>query len=261
MRRRGLPSLRPGGSLAGPGSLVGQTVPWDRRLALLLVPLLLLPLLLWARDDEQTGLDHWVLAGPRGPSCLRLTLANDVSGSMSEYAAAREGALATLLAWLPRNLRADDELAVVDFAQAAATVLEPTPASRLVGRAPGGAGASDGTYTWLAPVLNEMDGWDSSRCDVALVLLSDAQLVVSARGAEAEPLPFTPGQGRELMRRHDIHDVRLLVPDPSIKVPQIWTEGFPEAQPHRFHGLDRDETAKAVAGAIADLTGQKLEKT
>jgi len=258
--------------LATPGGLAGPFDPVARRrrriaglLALLALPLLLLLLLAyWPHDKESTagpasGVSGFILDGPRGPNCLRLVLANDVSGSMSNYAAAREQSMTALLDWLPKNLKGDDEVAVIDFAQTAATKIPPTMASTLVsGHTMAGAGVMDGDHTWFAPVLTQMDSWPKTNCDIALVLLSDAQFVLSAENDPPLSLPVDADGGRHLAQQHHIHDVRLLVPDPGIDVPPDWENAFPAAAPLRFHGLDSDETSRAVASTIAALTNQSL---
>jgi hypothetical protein len=263
--------------LATPGGLAGPIDPVARRrrriagpLALLAVPLLLLLLLLafWPEDDDEPptaagsgapGVAGIVLAGPRPPNCLRLVLANDVSGSMSDYAVAREQAMTALLNWLPKNLRSDDEIAVIDFAETAATKMPPTKVSTLdSGHTLASGGAMDGSYTWFTPVLTQMDSWPKTNCDIALVLLSDAQIVLSAENDNPTSLPADADAGRQLAQEHNIHDVRLLVPDPAIEVPPYWEGVFPAAAPLRFNGLDADETATAVASTTAELTNQSL---
>jgi hypothetical protein len=252
-------------ALAAPGGLSGRPgdpTLWSRiawLLALLAVPLLLLLLLAPWRQDDPPDVAAWALDGPREPQCLRLVLANDVSGSMNDYAVAREQALTALLDWLPKNLKSDDELAVVEFAETAVTKLPPATVGTLVpGQGQAGGVVADGMYTWAAPVLAQVDSWPASSCDVALVLLSDAQLVLSAENGIPTELPSDPDGGRRLALAHRIHNIRLLVPDPDITVPSAWQAGFPAAAPQRFDGLDADQTAKSIALAIAGLTGQKL---
>ena len=252
--------LREGPVLAGPAPLADT----PGRYRFLLLPLLLLLIAgllawkLWPEPDppaaaaaapEATQLKDRVLTGPRGPSCIRLVVGLDVSGSMREFATARDTALAQLIAWSKKNLRPDDELAVVDFAADAAVRTRPATRDRLSGVGVE-AGANDGRYTYLEPALAAVDGFAAGRCDTELVLISDAQLA---------DLPLTPAAGQDLQLRHHIHDVRLLVPGDNVDVPQAWTLGFPEAPPTRFDGTDPDATANAFGQAIAGFTGQRLK--
>lgn len=260
--------------LATPGGLASPVDPVARRrrriaglLTLLALPLLLLLFVFWPDEDENptaaagpgapSGVSGLILDGPRGPNCLRLVLANDVSGSMSNYAMAREHALTALLDWLPKNLRSDDEIAVMDFADTAAAKMPPAKVSTLLsGYAMTSGGAMDGGDTLFAPVLTQMDSWPKTNCDIALVLLSDAQFVLSTDPPMS--MPADADGGRKLAQEHHIHDVQLLVPDPNIDVPSDWENAFPTAAPLRFNGLDSHETSKAVASAIAGLTNQSL---
>jgi von Willebrand factor type A domain len=250
--------LREGSVLAGPSPLADT----PGRYRFLLLPLLLLiigGLLAWrlwpeptppaAAASPPTQLKDRVLTGARGPSCIRLVVGLDVSGSMREFATARDTALAQLITWSKKYLRPDDELAVVDFAADAAVRTPPTTRDRLSGVGVE-AGANDGRYTNLEPALSAVDGFRTGRCDTELVLISDAQLA---------DLPLTPADGKELQLRHRIHDVRLLVPGDNVDVPQAWTLGFPEAPPARFDGTDPDATAIAFGQAIAGFTGQSLK--
>lgn len=252
--------LRDGPSLAGPARFVES--PGRNRIYLLPPLLLLLAWLLawwlWPRHHPQSAasaaaagpadLTHRTLTGPRGPACIRLVVGLDVSGSMTNYAVARDAALAQLIDWSRKNLRPDDELAVVDFAADAAARIPPARRDKLAG-AGVAAGATDGTYTNLAPALQAIDGFRAGACDTELVLISDAQLA---------DLPPDAAGGKQLLRRHHIHDVRLLVPGDDVDVPQLWGMDFPEAYPTRFDGTDPDATALAFGQAIAGFTGQTL---
>jgi hypothetical protein len=216
--------------------------------------LALVALLLWWMLPGAPGLGGRHLVGDRGPACLRLVVAVDLSGSMNDYGDARDHALRELLTWAADgNLRADDEIAVVDFAAAAAPRLPVTPV-------PAAAAAAaltpvpvpDGRFTNLAPVLDTVSAMPAGRCDQALLLLSDAQL---------GDLPPDEPQGRAVLAAHDVHDVVLLVPGDGIAVPAAWTSAFPAAPPIRFDGHDADATALAIGRAVAHLTGQTLEES
>jgi hypothetical protein len=161
---------------------------------------------------------------------------------------ARDTALAQLIGWSRDNLRADDELAVIDFAADAAVRIPPTRRDKL-SDAGAAAGADDGRFTYLEPALAAIDGFPPGSCDIELVLISDAQLA---------DLPSEPAGGKPMLLRHHVHDVRLLVPGDNVDVPQQWVLDFPEAPPTRFDGTDSDATALAFGQAIAGLTGQTL---
>ncbi|SHN44436.1 hypothetical protein [Cryptosporangium aurantiacum] len=235
----------------------------NRRFRLALIALLLLVPLLWllftsCQSEEENGtapvsgaLGDYALEGRRGPECLRLTLMVDSSGSMQDYAGARDAALNRLVPWLAKNLRDSDELAVIDFAQTANVRLPPT-AARSVGSAPGAPAVADGGGTLLAPALAEVDRFPASKCDTAVLLLSDAQV---------SDLPLGEPAGRTLLQQHDVSDIELLVPGHAIDVPAGWTTAFPAAQPRKFDGYDPDATAVAIGRTVAELTGQQLARS
>lgn len=201
--------------------------------------------------DQPDTLESYVLEGPRSPACLRMVIGTDVSGSMSDYAAARDSALAQLQHWatLPQTLRADDEMTVVDFARTALTRFPPTPAASSPSRP--AAPVEDGHDTLLLPMLEQTRGFSAATgCEVVLLLLSDAQIA---------DLPATPAEGRKLMREFGIHDIQLLVPGEKIDVPDTWAQAYPDAPPIRFDGLDPDETALTIGRTVGALTGQNFE--
>lgn len=242
-------TLGDGSVLASSG--MGRTGS-PRRLVTLLVAAAMLAALVWSLlPDGDGGLAERVLAGPRGPSCVRMVIAVDVSGSMSDYAGARDSALGQLVGWSRGNLRPDDELAVIDFAESAAIRLPVTRVDALpAGAASSAIAVPDGRTTNLAPVLDRVREQPGGRCDRALLLLSDAQLA---------DLPATVTDGRTALSAHDVHDADLLVPGEDIDVPAQWTTAFPAAAPIRFDGHDTDDTAVAFGEAVAVLTGQELE--
>jgi hypothetical protein len=250
--------LRPGAGLARPPRLV----PSPGRNRVYVLPLLLLLLLgaylvhLGTRPPQPAApappqpstLDRWAAAGPRGPSCLRLVIGQDVSGSMRDFDAARDQALDQLVRWTGENLRENDELAIVDFAAEAKVRLPPTR----IDASPGTGtptGAADGVDTLLNPVLDMIRAFPPTACDTALVLLSDAQLT---------DVPPTATDGNAALTGARVRDLKLLAPGREIEVPPQWQFAFPIAAPVFFDGLDPDATALAIGRTIVGLTGQKL---
>jgi len=243
-------SLQPASSLA-PGDPFAGPSRRGRWVALAVAGALLAGGVAWVRsDDPADRLTDWALVGARGPACVRLVLGNDVSGSMTEFAAARENAVDTFLRWAPGNLRSDDELGVLDFAAEARWAREPATIERGTGgRA--SAGAVDGLDTLLQPVLDRVAELSPSDCDTVLLLVSDAQLA---------DLPGSAEEGRAALRAAGVHDVVLLVPGEDIDVPPVWTTAHPEAEPLRFAGEDADAAALVLGQVVAGLTGQTLEE-
>lgn len=212
---------------------------------------LLLPLLLtWWLASPAPTLATLALDGPRGPECLRLVLATDVSGSMRTVTAARDRALGQFLAWAPENLRDDDEIAVVAFAASAGGVRGPLPVSsqdldRLTALGP----PTPGDRTNLVPVLEAVADLGQTQCRTALALISDGQYA---------DLPPDEAAGLDTLRRAGVAETALLVPSRTVSVPTEWESAFPTASPRVFDGLDADATGRALGSLVADLTGQRL---
>ncbi len=218
--------------------------------SVLVAALLLLLLALWPDSaGAPRSLDDVRLVGARGPSCLRLVIASDVSGSMSSFAAPRSAALTEIRRWSARNLRADDQLGVLDFAGNA--VWESMPAS--VAGAPGSAtGSLDQAGTLVGPALDLVGRLARSSCDTAIVFLSDAIM---------SDLPSDPKAARTALASHHVHDVFLLVPGMDMDVNQSWVNVYPQAPPIRFDGSDPDATGLAFGRIVSTLTRQHLQRS
>ncbi len=216
-------------------------------IALLLVALVA-GLLWWKLWRPPRSLDDVFLTGPRGPVCLRLLAVSDRSGSMSDFAPARERAVQRFLGWAQANLRPDDEVGVLEFASEAAWSRVPTPVSAGVA-AYRNSDSNVGGGTELAPVVGALKALPRSQCDTAVVLLSDAQI---------NGLPADETAARGLLQDLDVHDLALLVPDRRIQVYPGWLQLFPYATPEAFDGLDDAQTGVVLAQQVALLTGQGL---
>src|SRR5260370_1270642 len=157
----------------------------------------------WPAAKSPDTLSGYKTAGPRDEvNCLRLVIGVDVSGSMADFAVPRDDALNQLFSWLKKNLRPDDQVAIIDFAAVAEIRMWPTQVASL-GGLPAPTGARDGTYTYFDPILTDIDQFPRTSCDTALVLISDAQLI---------DLPTTESDRRKLLLDHHVGNSRLLVP-------------------------------------------------
>jgi hypothetical protein len=220
------------------------------------IPVLLVALLagagwyLWpSARHAPTTLGGYRAAGARDElNCLRLVIGVDVSGSMRDFTVPRDDALRQLFRWVKKNLRPDDQLAIIDFAAVAKIRMPPTRVADL-GALPPPAGAHDGVYTYFRPILADVDQFPRTSCDTALVLISDAQLI---------DLPSTPAVGRNLLLDHHIDKIRLLVPGAAIQVWPAWIKGFPSAAPYVFDGTNAEATGLTLGRVVVSLTGQSL---
>ncbi len=242
------PALVRPGHLGRPGRLLGPRSRWSRwpwaLPPLLLLFLLLLPL----AGRNPADLDDATLVGPRGPGCIRLVVAVDRSESMEVYADAREGALRALLPWAERELRLEDELAVVDWASTAATTLPPTAIADAASAAFSHP-QIDTSQTLLTPVVRELAGHPASTCRVHLVLVSDGQIPDVSSAAKRGPLASAL-----------IDQVSLLLPSSRMSAPNAFLDAFPYAVTRAFDGSDPAATGLAFAEAIARTTGQQVAR-
>lgn len=232
----------------GPGARRGPALPaWLRRL--LLVPLLLALLALpaWLLLRPPAALDEAWLAGARGPGCLRLVIASDLSGSMADLQEPRDRAVAQLLGWAPANLRANDELALVSFAGDARTNLAPTPVDRLTAPVPDAPGANS---TRLTPLLGAVRAFPDTRCRTALLILGDGVF---------EDLPGSETDATASLFAAGVDEIALLVPGQT-EVSPVWRERYPASPPRVFDGRDPDATGLAIAEQLARFTGQQLTR-
>ena len=219
-------------------------------LPLLFVLLLTAGWYLWpGRGTASGSLSGYRAAGARDElNCLRLVIGVDVSGSMRDFVVPRDDALGQLFSWVKKNLRPDDQAAIIDFAAVAKIRMWPAQVAHLGGLPPP-AGARDGVYTYFHPILTVLDQFPRTSCDTALVLISDAQLI---------DLPTAVPAGRQLLLDHHVGKIRLLVPGTAIQVDPTWTNGFPSAAPYVFDGTDAGATSLALGRTVVSLTGQSL---
>lgn len=237
--------LRPAGDLR---PLRGRRRVSGRRVLLLLLILGLVGSLLWWWGSRHTpkSLTDTALVGQRGPGCVRVIIASDESGSMTDFIGPRERALAQLLNWVPNNLRPDDELSVLTFSGDTFISLPPTAiGSQPVLRAT--PDATDGTS--LDSVIQVIRTMPATPCVRSLVLLSDGIF---------QDLPGDSTTARTRLRDSDITELFLLVPGKKIPIEPTWNQLFPYATPVVFNGYDPDQTGLAFGRTLALVTGQEL---
>lgn len=245
-------SLGPGGRLTGPpplGAARGRSLAWLLR-ALLVAGFLLgfiaAILNLPTRSNTPDRLAEAVLAGARGPQCVRLVIAPDRSGSMEDYAPARDAALAALFPWSAGQLRANDQIAVIEWAGDARTTLQPTPVGEAALGSSTGLLADD---THLQPVIAQAADLLATRCRTHLILISDG---LADDLAAAGNLDVLAAAG--------IDQISLLMPSENLQAPQEFIQAFPYATSTSFDGTNPDDTALALAQATADTTGQTVQR-
>lgn len=249
---------RPGGlSRLGDLERIGDlaALPRARRwpwLLLLLLPLAALATALalaagaLRHDEPPTSLSGAQLDGDRGAGCVRLALLADGSGSMADYAQARNTAVQEVLRWAPGNLRGNDQLTVVEFAGSAATTLPTVDvADAASARLTPPAALTDGSE--LTTALDQLAAQSPSPCRTVAVVISDG-LVNETDRAFVEAA----------VTRAGIDRVVLLLPARELGVPDAWRAVLPAAEVASTDAGDPDATALALGRVLADYLDLRL---
>ncbi|WP_162239012.1 MULTISPECIES: VWA domain-containing protein [unclassified Rathayibacter] len=240
---RALPPLRSPVPLRAP-----RRPPWW--LALLLIPLIGAALLTWALADRPTEIAEVALVGPRAPVPLDVVLLLDESGSFSGYSDVRTAAIDQIFEWAPENLRADDTVTIIAFAEDAVLRLPPTPVSELDSGMllTSSAPVPDGTaiqpaFRTAVDVLGEPT---SPRTVIAVTdtIVGDAD---AARLGE-------------LVSRLGATTASVIVPS-GVAVDPAWEAALDWEAEFSADALSADATGLAVADALSHATGQTLERS
>lgn len=236
-----------GGALRRPGA--GRAAAALGIIALLVLALVAIAAIP-AYQDRMVAADdltRQALVGPRNLTCQRVVVLLDQSGSMSEFAQVRSDAMSTLTDWAPGNLRADDQLAVVSWADIAATDTPPTSIDALLPSSLAAGTADVGAGTELGPALEQVAAMESGSCRTSLVFVSDGQIAAA-------------DQSRidEIVQAAGVDGISLVLPN-STAAPEYWMQLFPYSQSFHAEPNNPNQTARALGQAIAAATGQQLE--
>jgi hypothetical protein len=238
------PRIGPGAGWYRPGRSRRKVTQWTTLALAALVGVAAL----WWFFGPFGSLQNVVLAGDRGPGCVRIVEVVDESGSMQQYAPQRAVATSELQQWVSTNLRGSDELAVIEFADH--TQVTRRPAS-IQDRTP--PAATDlsmiGSGTVFAPALQTLQGLPRTVCRTELLVISDGEISDPPAAVAATDTLTALGVDR----------VRLFNPVGD-STPAAWTAAFPFSQTDGINAADPDEIALAFGKAIADVTGQHLAR-
>lgn len=243
--QRGAPGrLARGGSL----SFSNQRSGWWWAL-LLLAPLAAVILVAGGIEaDRNEPLASFVLTGERSPACVRTVVFRDQSGSMSGFEAARDAAMTALVAWsgTPDTMRPSDELAIIDFAADSVLAL-PTRPLIDPGRGIPSNGVVDTTGTDISQGIVLLGQLQPTLCNTSLIVLSDGLI---------DPLNAA---ARSTLSAQNVTNVALILPGP-MDAPDVWKSAFPYSTGEEASASDPNQTARAVASAMAASVDQRLEK-
>lgn len=198
-------------------------------------------------SQAPTRLADYVLAGERSPACVRTVVLRDQSGSMVGFEAVRETVMQQIVVWstAPETLRADDEFAIIDFAEDGIVALPTTTVAELDTKIPGNTTTSGDTD--LGAGILAMRSLPGTNCHTSLVVLSDG--LISALTAE----------DREELESQAVTHVTLVLPAAGGAPPE-WSSQLPYSAVVAASASDADQTARAVAGALATSVDQRLER-
>ncbi|WP_409046942.1 vWA domain-containing protein [Microbacterium sp. HA-8] len=214
---------------------------WWLLLLLLGLGAVLLGLLPHPRSDDLADL---TLTGMRGPACVRIVVAPDVSGSMTQFEQVRTTALAEVARWAPANLRDDDEFAVIVWDDGATVALAPIPlsagANLPTSLGQPGSGGSD-----IGPAVDLLPALPTTPCRSAIVAISDGIIGTDTSGIE------------ETLRASGFDRVAIILPNGS-SAPATWMDVFPYSLQFHADPQSTAQTGRAVAEAIAATTDQLL---
>lgn len=194
------------------------------------------------------------LAGPRRAGAIRIVVASDVSPSMDGFADARETAIGQLLTWVQANLRATDEIGVLDFSDTAAWRMTPTSIADLAqaGHHMSSTYAVPSGGTNLLPVLERSRQLSNTTARTCVWLISDGQY---------PDYPPDADTARRVLYDSGVDAMPLLVPSHAIQVPEDWPAVFPTQIWTPFDGRNPNQTAIAFARTLAQHTHQRLVLT
>ena len=186
-------------------------------------------------------------AAPDAPT--RLVVVMDVSGSMRQYAPAREQALADLVSWGAQTMRPTDSLSVFAFATEGQCLLSETTIADLSNRQfrlralqSLGGGTSVGA---VLPILSAELGPEPH----ILAVITDTGITAISRQTiqqTASSLGFT--------------SVTAISPKGTHPHPN-WQAAFPMSRYETASPDDADAIGLALARTIASATGQQVQRT
>lgn len=202
-----------------------------------------------ALDRRADDLSEVRLVGPRSPNPISVVLMLDVSGSFAEYASLRQEALEQVIRWAPQNLRANDTLTIISFAESAELTMPTVTMGVLAGRAGSiDPQAVDGVDTLIVPPLEKAASAIPSSGGASIIVLTDT-LVTDAVPAQVDPL----------LTALNATTMSVITPA-GVDAIASWRESFLWEAEFHADADNPQQTALAVANALAHATGQRLDR-
>ena len=224
--------------------------PWKILMPLLIMALLIPAVILLAsRHSAPSVLSEGRLVGGRSPVPLAVMLVLDDSGSFASYARMRLTALDQVAQWVPVNLRSDDTLTVITFADSAYLTLPTTTVADLASRRPTYQDGDVGSGTAIQPALQAAVEAAPDDMMSTLVVVTDTEI---ADGGDTNAI-------QSFVKQLDAPTMSVITPN-GIGVQAGWKTAFPWEAEFHADPDNADDIALAVGQALAHATGQELER-
>jgi hypothetical protein len=205
----------------------------------------------WAPSFQAANqLSETHLAGKRSPSPLNVIVLRDDSGSFAGYEEMRDNALGQVMAWAPDNLRDDDTITVISFAETATVTLAPMTVKTIdaTRTTPSPTTARDGRYTNIVPALAlASDSLSGSSNQSSVIVITDT-LIQDAASTEID----------RLLRDLNVISMSVILPS-DMAVDPAWSAAFGWEAEFRAEADDPEGIALAVGRSLAHATNQRLE--
>ncbi|WP_314096182.1 vWA domain-containing protein [Microbacterium foliorum] len=204
----------------------------------------------WHLLDTPAEIDDVALAGHRSPAAIDVVLLLDESGSFADYAAVREEAISQLTRWAPDNLRPQDTITIIGFADDAVVRLPTATVGSLGAGAPSLIGDPvDGGGTSIRPALEQaVSSIAATGGERTIIAITDT-VVDDADGASIGVLV------------ERLHAGTMTVITPSgTGVGSGWRDAFAWETELSADPGSAGSTSLAIAEALAHATGQAVER-
>jgi len=233
----------------GRGEKVPQGHALPGRWWLLALPLAIVAALVgvtWFAPDDRDDIVGTHLAGARGPEPVNFVFLMDRSGSFVAYDQVREEALRQVLTWAPRNLRDDDTLTVITFADDAVLTLPWTTVGQINSGTAVSQAAPNPSGTRIVPALEMANHQLPAAANTSVVALTDTAIYDGSDPRIAS-----------LLGDLDVATISVLIPD-GTPIEPSWATAFPNQVVFNVDSTDTSAVSLAFGQAVAHGTGQQL---
>lgn len=204
----------------------------------------------WELTHQPQRIADVALEGDRAPVPLDVVLLLDESGSFASYEAVRTEAITQLTQWAPDNLRADDTITVIAFADTAVVRMATTTVGELAERgAQLSFDESPGGGTAILPALRlATDVTADSGNPRTVIAITDTVVADADAGVAAD-----------LVAQLNAPTQTVITPT-GVGVTPDWQDAFPWEHRADADAGSAGSTSLAIAEALAHATGQSVRR-